>query len=98
MFRWYKNADVCFAYLSDVSSNDGRSAFRESRWFTRGWTLQELIAPVFVLFFTEDGTFLGNKQALQNDLHEITGIARSAFQSTNLSEFDVDERMSWTLG
>jgi hypothetical protein len=48
MFRWYKNAKRCYAYLSDVSlatwDMDDKCSFRNSRWFTRGWTLQELIA------------------------------------------------------
>jgi hypothetical protein len=62
MFRWYRNATRCYVYLSDVSKNDydqaGQSlqpwqlAFQESRWFTRGWTLQELLAPLSVEFFS----------------------------------------------
>ncbi|KAF2195026.1 HET-domain-containing protein [Zopfia rhizophila CBS 207.26] len=62
MFRWYRNATRCYVYLSDVSTAkrkaSGQSseftwepAFRESRWFTRGWTLQELLAPGLVEFF-----------------------------------------------
>ncbi|OAG06300.1 HET-domain-containing protein [Paraphaeosphaeria sporulosa] len=42
MFRWYQNATKCYVYLSDLS---WESAFKSSRWFTRGWTLQELLAP-----------------------------------------------------
>jgi hypothetical protein len=56
MFRWYQNAIRCYVYLSDISSpatgtNDEltsqlwESDFRKSKWFTRGWTLQELLAP-----------------------------------------------------
>ncbi|APA15329.1 hypothetical protein sscle_14g100990 [Sclerotinia sclerotiorum 1980 UF-70] len=59
MFRWYQNAARCYVYLSDVSKPDTgvddqrawEEAFRKSRWFTRGWTLQELIAPRLVDFF-----------------------------------------------
>jgi hypothetical protein len=50
MFRWYQKAAICYVYLSDVSTNchdqvdpsvqSWHSAFRKSRWFTRGWTLQ----------------------------------------------------------
>jgi hypothetical protein len=64
MFRWYRNAATCYVYLSDVprpavGSNDQstklpwKSAFRQSRWFTRGWTLQELLAPTSVEFSPE---------------------------------------------
>jgi hypothetical protein len=60
MFRWYQNAARCYVYLSDVSKPDNgvddqrawEEAFRNSRWFTRGWTLQELIAPRLVDFFS----------------------------------------------
>src|ERR1700760_1117571 len=47
MFRWYRNSAKCYVYLADVSTKDWRwkPAFRKSRWFSRGWTLQELIAP-----------------------------------------------------
>lgn len=62
MFRWYRNAKKCYVYLADVSTpidkadiqtNQGtwEVAFRKSRWFTRGWTLQELIVPARVEFF-----------------------------------------------
>ena len=49
MFRWYQNASICYAYLSDVKKSNQenltKSEFESSQWFTRGWTLQELIAP-----------------------------------------------------
>ncbi|KAL5324994.1 hypothetical protein ACEPPN_006116 [Leptodophora sp. 'Broadleaf-Isolate-01'] len=105
MFRWYRNAAKCYVYLSDVSTSDHdqadpssqswRSAFRESRWFTRGWTLQELIAPLSVKFFCSNNERLGDRKSLEGLLHEITGIAVPAFRGTNLSAFTVTERMSW---
>jgi hypothetical protein len=70
-------------------------AFRNSRWFTRGWTLQELIAPPSVEFFCSHGRRLGNKKELEQQLLEITGIPASALRGTPLSEFTVNERMSW---
>jgi hypothetical protein len=71
MFRWYRDADRCYVYLSDVSSpafdtNDKFSqlpcvsAFRANRWFTRGWTLQEPLAPRSVEFFSREGNRLGD--------------------------------------
>lgn len=74
MFRWYQNAVRCYVYLPDVTIaeyQDGQSEpafdaeFRASRWFTRGWTLQELLAPKSVEYFTKDGYRLGNKTTLQ---------------------------------
>ena len=49
MYAWYENAKVCIAYLADVSSELGLDeSFQKSVWFTRSWTLQELLAPRFV--------------------------------------------------
>lgn len=107
MFRWYQRASRCYVYLSDVSESfngDGRSsqgwelAFRRSRWFTRGWTLQELLAPSSVQFFSKEGKLLGSKQSLEQTIHEITGIEVAALRGTLLSEFGVDERLMWAAG
>ncbi len=106
MFRWYRSATRCYVYLSDVSSpafdTDDKlselpfeSAFRGSRWFTRGWTLQELLAPSSVEFFSQEGNRLGDKRSLQQQIHEITGITVQALQETFLSRFSFDERLSW---
>jgi len=104
MFCWYGEAAKCYVYLSDVSIPDKNdhsswftweSAFRESRWFTRGWTLQELIAPTSVEFFSLEGRRLGDKKSLEREIHEITGINIQALQGNPLSEFSVTERMSW---
>jgi hypothetical protein len=102
MFRWYRNAARCYVYLSDVFGvtiwfgEAARStAFRQSRWFTRGWTLQELLAPSIVDFFSKDGKKLGSKLSILSALHEITGIPEAALQGTPLSDFDVNARVSW---
>ncbi len=103
MFRWYQNAARCYVYLSDVSILNSRrhdqsvweGAFKKSRWFTRGWTLQELIAPTLVDFYSSEGERLGSKLALEPLIHEITGIARTALGGAALSRFSIDERMSW---
>ena len=104
MFRWYRNAARCYVYLSDVSTNEHNpnnlsqsweAAFRKSRWFTRGWTLQELIAPPSVEFFSSEGKRLGDKKSLERQVHEVTGLAVQALQGTALFEFSIAERMSW---
>jgi len=108
MFRWYQNATKCYVYLSDVSTRKRKasdrffvypweSAFRSSRWFTRGWTLQELLAPGpgSVEFFSQEGDRLEDKRALEQQIHEITGIPITALRGTPLSQFDVDDRLSW---
>ena len=105
MFGWYRNAAKCYVYLSDVSTGDldqadpslqsWGSAFRNCRWFTRGWTLQELIAPRSVEFFCSNGERLGDKRSLERQLHEITGIAVPALRGTSLSAFSERDRMLW---
>jgi hypothetical protein len=108
MFRWYRDATKCYVYLSDVSrprtdSADGSneawvSTFRKSEWFTRGWTLQELIAPASVDFFCKDRELLGDKVSLERHICEVTGIPASALRGSPLSNFSVAERMSWVAG
>ncbi|TGJ85998.1 hypothetical protein E0Z10_g2760 [Xylaria hypoxylon] len=106
MFRWYHNAVICYVYLSDVSTGGYQSnaeflwesTFRKSRWFTRGWTLQELIAPSSVEFFSVEGQRLGDKGSLERQLHEITGIAPAALRGSPLSDFSRRERMLWAEG
>ncbi|KAF2738668.1 HET-domain-containing protein, partial [Polyplosphaeria fusca] len=85
MFRWYQNAARCYVYLSDVWKSEGASggraweeAFRTSRWFTRGWTLQELIAPRLIDFFSVEGQRLGTKLSLAAGIQEATGIPERA--------------------
>ena len=99
MFRWYRNADKCYVYLPDVSTaregTNWEAAFRGSRWFTRGWTLQELIAPASVEFFSREGDRLGSKVLLQEDIHNITGIAVEALRGGCLKDFTIKERLTW---
>jgi len=99
MFQWYSGAAKCYAYLSDVSSADDNPrwelAFRKSLWFTRGWTLQELLAPKSVEFFDRDGSRLGDKKSLERQIHEITGIPLGALRGSPLSGFSFRDRMSW---
>ena len=106
MFRWYYRAEKCYVYLSDVSirkrkrrdenmQNTWEQAFRKSKWFTRGWTLQELLAPSSVEFFTREGKRLGDKQSLEQQIHEITGIPISALRGSALSQFGADQKLDW---
>jgi hypothetical protein len=86
MFNWYCRAEVCFVYLSDVDGGDNieanDSAFRKSVWFTRGWTLQELLAPAKVEFFASDWTSLGSKSGLYSLISSITDIDATALIRT----------------
>jgi hypothetical protein len=93
MFQWYRNAAQCYVFLSDVSllvvtdtpqRSDWEALFRKSKWFTRGWTLQELIAPVSVEFFSREGQRIGDKALLDRLLHSITGIPLAALRNCPL--------------
>ncbi|KAI1145569.1 heterokaryon incompatibility protein-domain-containing protein [Nemania diffusa] len=75
MYRWYEEADICYAYLADVPPKAGTGdEYRRSKWFTRGWTLQELIALSTVTFFNSEWQTVGDKLDLQQLISDITGI------------------------
>lgn len=100
MYTWYGSSTVCYAFLHDVDGNEdpyiGRSTFRESRWFRRGWTLQELIAPSTVIFVSSAWRALGTKATFSGLIGEITHIDEEILlQSMPLSSVSVARRMSW---
>jgi hypothetical protein len=93
MYTWYQGANVCYAYLGDVSS---RKSFSDSRWFTRGWTLQELVAPEKVMFFDCNWKLLGSRVDLCEDISECTQIPRTILTgSRHPDHFSIAQRMSW---
>jgi hypothetical protein len=107
---WYQSSARHHAYLDDVSIGDSslnvqpsqpsqqhwEPSFRASRWFTRGWTLQELVAPRSVEFYSQEGRRLGDKLSLQRQIHEITRIPLQVLdRTTTFPQYSVDERFSW---
>lgn len=99
MYRWYRNARSCYAYLADVSIDGGAETvegkIEGSRWFTRGWTLQELVAPANVEFYSKDWESLGSKSDLHALLTEITGIEERVLRTGFLEDVSIAKRMSW---
>ena len=103
MFRWYAKAEECYAYLEDILlPSDGASApkkFVDSKWFTRGWTLQELLAPERVIFFDSKWREIGNKPSLRSYISSTTGISSQHLHfSLNGGDFErvsIATRMSW---
>lgn len=102
MFRWYGKAAVCYAYLSDVKD---ATQLAESRWFTRGWTLQELVAPRTVWFFNSSWRYFGSKRDLRREIQEITSIDETVLtglvfvdgllEDGVLGDVSIARRMSW---
>jgi hypothetical protein len=93
MFTWYRDAAECYAYLEDVSSE---VAFTSSKWFTRGWTLQELIAPPSVVFFNANWEEIGTKSSLRDSISTVTGIPSSILlRQTATLQPCVAQIMSW---
>ncbi|ESZ94371.1 hypothetical protein SBOR_5235 [Sclerotinia borealis F-4128] len=93
-FKWYQNSRVCYAYLGDVESSldPSRSAdFKSSNWFTRGWTLQELLGPKTLVFFDRNWNLIGSKEDLQVDLRKITGV----LNIDNWRSASIAQKLSW---
>lgn len=108
MVQWYRDAALCYAYLSDVNSSedptnvaegddesgDG-SSFSRSRWFTRGWTLQELLAPSEVIFLASDWSEIGTKKSLRSAVSRVTHISEKALEECRWDGYSVAQKMSW---
>ena len=102
MFTWYQDAESCYVYLSDVcfdsddvtmdgSDPEWLKSFQSSKWFTRGWTLQELLAPGTVVFFDKNWMEFGTKESLEDQVISITGI-RHLF---NIEAASIAQKFSW---
>lgn len=95
MFKWYLEAQVCYVYLDDVdrAMNDH---FQRSRWWSRAWTLQELLAPTDVNFYDKDWTYIGSKVDLRTTISETTGVDVDTLVCPNdLHSKSIAQRMSW---
>lgn len=106
MYRWYSRAEICYAYLADVTWPCGSklhnkttvdeglpSNFLSSRWFSRGWTLQELIAPPALAFYSKEWSRIGNRKTLRDTIAKLTGITARALDG-NLDGISVAQKMS----
>ncbi|KAF2107945.1 hypothetical protein BDV96DRAFT_451740, partial [Lophiotrema nucula] len=101
MFKWYKDADECYVYLSDYDGSDQLSDLSSCRWFSRGWTLQELIAPRCIRVYDKNWIYHVsiNKTKPRDEwtsyLSKVTGIDPYVFSGVELHKFSVAQRMSW---
>ncbi|KAF2812196.1 HET-domain-containing protein, partial [Mytilinidion resinicola] len=101
MYKIYRNCHHCLVYLADVKaetkhSKDEYSRLVQSRWFTRGWTLQELIAPEDLVFYDKNWRYLGLRNIYLAAIQQTTGISTDVLVgTTNLKSYSIAERMSW---
>ncbi|KAL7913116.1 hypothetical protein GGI35DRAFT_491341 [Trichoderma velutinum] len=98
MYRWYQKAKICFAFLTDfkIAETSIEIGLPTCRWFTRGWCLQELIAPQKLEFFDADWTHVGSKADLKCLISNITRIDEQALSGTRpISSIPVARKMSW---
>ncbi|KAH6658230.1 heterokaryon incompatibility protein-domain-containing protein [Truncatella angustata] len=101
MYHWYKRSSVCYAYLSDVIAKDWPVLGNNARWFSRGWTLQELIAPPSVQFYDRSWKFIGSRESLASDIAGITSIDvellrdKHSRSASDLDRYSVSQRMAW---
>lgn len=102
MFSSHSRAEVCYAYLEDVtvpnpSDENSIEAIGDSRWFKRGWTLQELVAPRHVEFYSRDCSALSDRRSWSNLLSQITGIDERilSFGWEPTYNLSIAKRMSW---
>ncbi|KAH7303352.1 heterokaryon incompatibility protein-domain-containing protein [Stachybotrys elegans] len=103
MFHWYRESVCCFAYLADVewrahSSSPLGADFESSKWFTRGWTLQELLAPRDLEFFDKDWRGIGNRHDLMERISTRTNIDTDTLRLGQWPNASVAMRMSWAAG
>lgn len=97
MFKWYRLAEECYAYLPDVKwegDEISKSQFRESVWFTRGWTLQELLAPKNVMFYDKDWKYIRTKMELASEISSVTNIDVDSLGG-DFPDASIATKMSW---
>jgi len=101
MFKWYRSAAICYAYIEDLPKTielpiADASLVKGCRWFSKGWTLQELLAPRDIIFFGAGWFQIGRKAELEGILEQVTGIPRTVLsQKTRLDQVSVADRMNW---
>ena len=101
MYRWYESSSICYVHLADVKDGSkdrklGYKQFRKSVWFTRGWTLQELIAPGWLVFLDQDWKMFGFPMEFDQIVSEITGIPTDCLSVNNFRRSkSVATKMKW---
>lgn len=98
MYQWYKSSKECLAYLADVATDStlkDAKALRSSRWFTRGWTLQELIAPSGLMFLSREWVCIGIRSDFANNISQRTGIPVAVLEDNDFNHQIGVSRKRW---
>ncbi|RYP83386.1 hypothetical protein DL770_005406 [Monosporascus sp. CRB-9-2] len=106
MFQYYEDARVCYVYLSDLqkvrnmkgpeTAKSRSASFAKCLWFTRGWTLQELVASRAVEFYDSGWNHYGTNESLEDAISSATNIPSGVLKKkTPLQSVPVACRMSW---
>lgn len=98
MFNWYKTSAICIIYLGSTRCEGGKiDAIVKDPWFTRGWTLQELLGPTASKFYDKDWKtiFPGSNDKRSND--KLDGKISSSRDDEDESEFDEDVLNAFSL-
>ncbi|THU99761.1 HET-domain-containing protein [Dendrothele bispora CBS 962.96] len=104
MYKYYAEARVCIAYLNDLErgSSGATELLKRCKWFTRGWTLQELIAPCYMIFLDKDWQRVGSRFTLRHFISEVTSIPVYLFEGhacdnekRQLEDYSIAQKMSW---
>ncbi|KAH7089713.1 hypothetical protein FB567DRAFT_618970 [Paraphoma chrysanthemicola] len=80
---------------SSAELSEAINSMYHCKWFTRGWTLQELIAPPEVVFYSKEWTYIGARSELVVELTAITGIDRRVLRGAHPSICSIADRMFW---
>ncbi|KAK1831524.1 heterokaryon incompatibility protein-domain-containing protein [Podospora conica] len=105
MFSWYRSSTICYAYLDDITStsstkkvprrNSDSSGSESGVWYSRGWTLQELIAPLHVDFYNYFWRRIGSKWGLRREIMAFTGIGEADLIVFDPTRSSIAQKLSW---
>ncbi|KAL8786805.1 MAG: hypothetical protein Q9195_008063 [Heterodermia aff. obscurata] len=93
MYKWYEKSEICYVYLEDFSLKNRGEELEQSRWFSRGWTLQELLAPRSVVFYDQNWVEIGSKRFLKAKISSICGISPEHLDEPKNAS--IATKMSW---
>jgi hypothetical protein len=97
MYEYYSKSGMCIAYLDDIEDHPQDDSYlKHATWFSRGWTLQELVAPEFMVFYSQNWWKLGWKEDLKRQIAIVSGIDEEVLNyPLRVNEISVSEKMSW---